>query len=160
MIFDHAQQLGKVEEWMPLAGWMPRLACGEHDQGLGVGAWVIGVHNGAQQLGRVMAWNWYEIKELRLKVDYWDGSWGPRQCQWREYNEGRTDAGASHGLWPLPHTGRAGTWTNTRVTRVWAGETGGVVTAGSSRRRQLWLRMNRAGRVLQAAGPENDMEEG
>ncbi len=30
---------------------------------------------------------------------------------------------------------------------------------GSSRRRQLWLRLNRAGRVLQAAGPESDVEE-
>ena len=98
----------------------------------------------------------YENKELWLKVDYWEGTWGPRQGQWREYNEGRGDAGESHGLWPLPHTGRAGTWTNTRVTRVWAGETGVVVTAGSSRRRQLWLRLNRAGRVLQAAGPESD----
>jgi hypothetical protein len=64
MIFDHAQQLGKVEEWPPLAAWEPRVTCGEHDQGLGVGAWVIGLQNGVQQLGQVMAWNWYKNKEL------------------------------------------------------------------------------------------------
>ena len=71
-----------------LAEWECRLSCGEHAQGLGVGAWVFGVQNGAQQLGRVMAWNWYENKELWLKVDYWEGTWGPGHGQWREYNEG------------------------------------------------------------------------
>ena len=55
MIWEYAQSLGKMENWLPLAAWKPRLACGEHEQGLGVGAWVIGLQNGAQQLGRVMA---------------------------------------------------------------------------------------------------------
>ncbi len=52
---------------------------------------MIGLQNGVQQLERVMAWNWYENKVLWLKVDYWEGTWGPRQGQWREYNEGRVD---------------------------------------------------------------------
>ena len=47
MIWEYAQSLGKRENWLPLAAWKPRLACGEHEQGLGVGAWVIGLQNGA-----------------------------------------------------------------------------------------------------------------
>ena len=79
-----------------------------------------------EQLGRVMAWNWYENKELWLKVDYWVGSWGPRQGQWGVYNEGRGEVGQkAHGIWPLPQTGRAGVWSNARVNRVWVGEAGG-----------------------------------
>ncbi len=67
-----------------------------------------------------MAWNSYENKELWLKVGYWEGTWGPRQGQWREYNEGRVDdVKKAHGIWPLPQTGRAGVWSNTRVHRVW-----------------------------------------
>ena len=38
MIWDHAQQLGMVEEWPALAEWECRLSCGEHAQGLGVGS--------------------------------------------------------------------------------------------------------------------------
>ena len=61
-----------------MAKWEGRLSWGEHDEGLGVGVWVIGVNEGSQQLGRVMAWNWYQNKGLWLKVDYWEGVWGKR----------------------------------------------------------------------------------
>ncbi len=74
-----------------------------------------------------MAWNWYENKELWLKVDYWVGSWGPRQGLWGVYNEGRGEGRhKAHGIWPLPQTGRAGVWSNARVNCVWVGEAGGV----------------------------------
>ncbi len=42
LILDYARRLGKVQNWLPLAAWKPRLACGEHEQGLGVGAWLGG----------------------------------------------------------------------------------------------------------------------
>jgi hypothetical protein len=49
--------------------WHSRLLVGQHERGLGVGAWVIGNHTGSPCIGKIMAWNWTRNPELGLKID-------------------------------------------------------------------------------------------
>ena len=53
--------------------------------------------------------------------------------------------------------GEQGCGPTVESTEYGLGKRGGAVGPGCRRRRQLWLRLNKAGRVLQASGPESDV---
>ena len=48
-------------------------------------------------------------------------------------------------------------YTSDSVHRIWAGEAGAMGKAGSRRRRQVWVRLNQAGRILLSTGEESDI---
>ena len=58
LILEHAQRLALAEGWQRMEDWHSRLLVGQHERGLGVGAWVIGNHTGSPCIGKIMAWNW------------------------------------------------------------------------------------------------------
>ena len=56
-----------------------------------------------------------------------------------------------------PPDGEVGVWyTSDSVHIIWAGEAGAMGKAGSRRRRQVWVRLNLAGRILLSTGEESD----
>ncbi len=44
------------------------------------------------------------------------------------------------------------------VHRIWAREAGTIGKAGTRRRRQVWVRLNHAGRILLSTGGESDID--
>ena len=136
--------------------WHNRLRTGSHEDGLGVGAWVIlGGHTKVQQhVGRITAWNWTAKSNLTIQVDAWEGQWrqSPATSGWAIWEEGR---GTKHvpGTWPsITASGPAQWFSSQIVRRIWAGEAGVGIEEGSRRRRELWVRLDGQGMPLTTGG--------
>jgi hypothetical protein len=79
LLFEHAQNLGLSEGWIAMGGWKNRLKLGSHEDGLGVGAWVIlsAPSKAMERVGRIIAWNWSVQQSLFVQVEVWEGQWRP-----------------------------------------------------------------------------------
>jgi hypothetical protein len=138
-----------------MGGWKNRLRLGSHDDGLGVGAWVIlcAPSKAMERVGRITAWNWSVQQSLSVQVEVWEGQWRPNSptSGWEIWEEGK---GAKHlpGTWPSPNTSGPGLWFPARAARrIWAGEAGAVFEENSRRRRELWVRLDSTGDPLMTA---------
>ena len=119
--------------------WLSRCDKGyAHQQGLGVGAWVVEQKWGVNAVGRVTDWWWEEVvgggRRMRLAIEWWRGGReevvggaraGPR---WRVWREQRGEAQRDTSLplrGTLRHTRRSKEmrWAD-EVQRVWVREAG------------------------------------